>query len=78
MRRDATLGAISFILASRIYDERSLEYNGIGHKGATALANALANNESLHTLNLEYNGIGHKGVTALANALAYNESLQTL
>ncbi|GBG35262.1 Hypothetical Protein FCC1311_114852 [Hondaea fermentalgiana] len=58
--------------------ETSLYLNNIGDEGATALANALANNASLQTLSLSYNIIGDEGATALANALASNESLQTL
>ncbi|GBG35252.1 Nucleotide-binding oligomerization domain-containing protein 2, partial [Hondaea fermentalgiana] len=60
------------------YDVRSLEDNIIGDEGATALANALASNESLQALNLQDTRIGVESATALANALAKNESLQEL
>ena len=65
--------------------------NIIGPEGATALANALATNTSIHSVDLacnylilfethilSANNIGRKGATALANTLATNTSIQTL
>ncbi|GBG34335.1 Protein kinase, putative [Hondaea fermentalgiana] len=78
MRRDATLGRDFVHLGVSCYDERSLQYNNIGHESATALANAVASNESLQTLDLRNNKISDEGATALANALAKKDSLQTL
>ncbi len=41
----------------------------MGSSGAEALAAALKNCTSNHTLNLDYNGIGSSGAEALAAAL---------
>ncbi|GBG24321.1 Leucine-rich repeat serine/threonine-protein kinase 2 [Hondaea fermentalgiana] len=56
----------------------SLSDNGIGDKGAKALAKALETNTTLQLLGLNTNNIGSEGHTSLANALKQNRRLQTL
>jgi len=51
---------------------------GIGDVGASAIATALALNQSLDTIILDNNDIGDQGVKALAEALYLNKSVRTL
>ena len=55
-----------------------LDYNRIGAKGASAIAQALAVNKALTSLNLDSNGIGDKGARKIAKALQVNHVLTTL
>ncbi|RUP50270.1 hypothetical protein BC936DRAFT_139793 [Jimgerdemannia flammicorona] len=62
----------------RIHFMCSSVANGIGEKGASALAEALKMNANLQNLNLRWNAIGAKGTSTLAEALKMNTSLQNL
>ncbi|RUS27933.1 hypothetical protein BC938DRAFT_482550, partial [Jimgerdemannia flammicorona] len=46
----------------------NLYHNGVGEKGAIALADALKTNTGLQNLNLHRNGVGEKGTITLADA----------
>lgn len=55
-----------------------MEGNGIGPRGATAIADMLAVNNDMTVLVLQCNNVGDKGAAALAEALRVNRSLQVL
>ena len=55
-----------------------LSGNNIGDAGAAAIANAIAVNASLKSLELFGNQIGDAGAAAIANAIAVNASLKIL
>ncbi|RUS30588.1 LOW QUALITY PROTEIN: hypothetical protein BC938DRAFT_479210, partial [Jimgerdemannia flammicorona] len=66
------------LTTARAHPVRSPVENGIGEKGAIALADALKTNTDLQNLNLDGNGVGEKGAIALADALKTNTGLQNL
>ena len=55
-----------------------LSRNGIGNKGATALAEAFRDNLTITTVNLENNRIGPKGVAELAKAIGKNSRINSI
>ena len=55
-----------------------LSNHGLGFGGATALAAALDDNETLVEIRLSGNSIGNQGGIAVARALAANDSVRTL
>lgn len=73
---------ICFIV-HRLHENTSLKvlylpFNGIGDKGAAAIADLLSTNTNIHTLNLMSNKIGNFGMTALANMLFNNSHLKDI
>ena len=71
----ATRNPLTGLCAFRALD---LKGNSLGGDEATALAETLKVNATVHTLDLGYNRIGDAGATAVAEALKVNATVHTL
>ena len=56
----------------------NVSFNGFGHEGTCAMAQALAHNTTLHDLDMSKNRITDIGVIMLTKQLKHNEGLRIL
>lgn len=85
IRRGALLGKpqhlaalAAFVSNARTIVSLSVNFCGLGDRGAMTMAAGVWRNESLQQLSLRDNDIGPQGATSLAVALASNTALQAL
>eukprot|EP00316_Scyphosphaera_apsteinii_P001621 CAMPEP_0119324834 /NCGR_PEP_ID=MMETSP1333-20130426/64310_1 /TAXON_ID=418940 /ORGANISM="Scyphosphaera apsteinii, Strain RCC1455" /LENGTH=294 /DNA_ID=CAMNT_0007332639 /DNA_START=150 /DNA_END=1034 /DNA_ORIENTATION=- len=64
--------------AARRLNRLDIGWNGVGARGARALAEALRMNPELTDLSLSWNAVKDRGAKALGDALSYNHKLTTL